>query len=281
MIPSPIRWAGGKSRLRRTLIPMMPEHRHYAEPFAGGAWILFGKPRSDTETLNDLDPELVNFYSILRDRPGDLIESFRWELVSRAEFDRLAATDPGTLGDVQRAHRFFYLVMAGWGGETKYPRFHTAVRDGGHGNRLIGALLHLRQRMEPASRRLAGVEITNLDWRESLERNDRREALVYLDPPYPGNGVNYRHNMRGEAEHRELAGRMADAGCRWVLSTYDTTRAREMFREFHCVPASWKSGLEAGPGERDAGILRKTNRELLVMNFRPTGQIRMPEDEGE
>lgn len=275
MIPSPLRWAGGKSRLRRTLIPMLPEHRRYADPFAGAAWILFGKPRSESETLNDLDGELANFYRVLRDRTEELIESFCWELAARAEFERLAGTDPGTLDDVERAHRFFYLVMAGWGGETLHPRFHTAIRDGGHGNRLIGALLNLRGRMEPAARRLAGVEITNLDWRECIDRHDRPDTLLYLDPPYAGNGVNYRYNMRGEEEHRELTRRLEGAGCRWVLSTYDSSLAHEMLAGFHQVPVSWKSGLRAGP---EGG--RKTNRELLVMNFKPGGQLRMFAEEG-
>lgn len=270
MIRSPIRWAGGKSRLRRTLIPMLPEHRHYAEPFAGGAWVFFGKPRSGTETLNDIDGELANFYRVLRDRAQELIDYFRWELVSRAEFDRHAGTDPETLDEVQRAHRFFYLTMAGWGGESGYPRFQTpAAGDAGHGNRLAGALLNLKDRLWPASERLRGVEISSLDWRECLERHDRPESLLYLDPPYPGNGVNYRHNMRGEAEHRELAERLARAQCRWVLSTYDNALARECYANCRLTPVSWASGMEDGNGGRTV------NRELLVSNFRPQGQLRM------
>ena len=51
--------------------------------------------------------------------------------MSRAEFERLADLDPIQLTDVQRAHRFYYLIMAGWGGELDYPRFQTSITDGG------------------------------------------------------------------------------------------------------------------------------------------------------
>jgi DNA adenine methylase len=140
LINSPIRWVGGKSRLRKQIVALLPPHTCYVEPFAGAAWVLFAKPPSDVEVLNDIDQELVNFFRVVRDKPDELIASFDWTLVSRAEFKRMAALDPLQLSDVQRAHRFYYLVMAGWGGEMDYPRFQTAITDGGHGNRLIGAM---------------------------------------------------------------------------------------------------------------------------------------------
>src|SRR5574341_2431397 len=120
MINSPFKWVGGKSRLRKQIISLLPKHTCYVEPFAGAAWVLFGKPRSDVEVLNDIDQELINFFRVVKEKPQDLIASFEWELVSRAEFERLANMQPGDLSDVQRAHRFYYIIMAGWAGEPNY-----------------------------------------------------------------------------------------------------------------------------------------------------------------
>lgn len=113
MINSPIRWVGGKSRLRKDIIPLIPDHSCYVEPFAGGAWVLFGKKPSPVEVLNDIDGELINFFQVLKHQPEELIKSFEWELVSRAEFERLAQLDPSTLSALERAHRFYYIIMAG------------------------------------------------------------------------------------------------------------------------------------------------------------------------
>lgn len=273
MINSPIRWAGGKSRLRKHIIPMIPQdHSTYVEPFAGGAWVLFGKSPSITEVLNDLDPELITFFQILRDDPQGLIDSFEWELVSRAEFNRLANLDPATLTTVQRAHRFYYLTMACWGAESAFPRFQTSPKDGGHGNRLIGALQHLRDRMEPAHRRLKGVIIHNLDWQQCMRQYDDQRTTMYLDPPYLGNGVNYRYNLRSLQDHRELATHLKNAKSSWILSAYDNENTRNMFQGFHMTPVTSYSGMPTGQAEQQNGRHRSLNQELLITNFTPPKQ---------
>jgi DNA adenine methylase len=262
---SPIRWAGGKSRLRKAIIQLMPLHSCYVEVFGGAAWVLFGKKPSPVEVLNDIDQELINFFRVVRERPADLIASFDLELVSRAEFERLASLDPSTMDDVSRAHRFFYLIMAGWGGELNYPRFQTSITDGGHGNRLIGALETLRQRLEPIHKRLSTVIIENLDWRPCIDRYDREGSLMYLDPPYPENGVNYFHNMREWRDHEALAGRLSQTKCRWILSSYNTGEVHELFAGYCFSYVSSASGMKAKKHEKE----RVTNEEVLITNYDP------------
>ncbi|MCI0506732.1 MAG: DNA adenine methylase [Gammaproteobacteria bacterium] len=235
MINSPFKWVGGKSRLRKQIISLLPKHTCYIEIFSGAAWVLFGKPPSDVEVLNDIDQELVTFFRVVKEKPEKLIASFEWELVSRTEFQRLASLDPTQLTDVQRAHRFYYLIMAGWGGELKYPRFQTSISDGGHGNRLIGALETLKERITPVHARLQTVIIENLDWRKCIERYDRQTTVMYLDPPYPDNGVNYAHNIRSWDEHKELADCLQKTQCKWILSSYDITKIHELYTENYVV----------------------------------------------
>ena len=263
MTPSPLRWAGGKSRLRKHIIPLMPPHHTYCEPFAGAAWTLMGKPQSPLEILNDLDPEVVNFFTVLRDQPREFIRSFYLELVSRAEFHRLADTDPGSLNAVDRAHRFYYLVMAGWGGEYLYPRFQTAIRDAGHGNRLVNALLHLEEKIIPAHRRLRGVTIENQDWLACLQSHDGPDTLFYVDPPYAGNGVNYRYNMRDDESHDRLADALQRCQGLWIASGYDNPSTRRRFQNHWIVP------LTASAGMPDGRRGRSTNLEVLATNFDP------------
>src|SRR5207245_4027495 len=113
-----------------------------------------------------------------KEKPEDLIESFELELVSRAEFERLATLDLMQISEVQRAHRFYYIIMGGWGGELNYPRFATSISDGGHGNRLIGALKTLRARIEPVHRRLRTVIIEIMDWQGWVVRYERARAVI-------------------------------------------------------------------------------------------------------
>ena len=273
MINSPFKWVGGKSRLRKEIIPLIPPHRCYVEPFSGAAWVLFGKPPSPIEVLNDIDEELINFFRVVKRRPEELLMSFDLELVSRSEFYRLADTDPKALSEIERAHRFYYLIMAGWGGEARYPRFQISTSDGGHGNRLIGALRTLRKRIEPVHERLKTVIIENLDWTECIERYDRPGSFMYLDPPYPGNGANYKHNIRSMEEHSVIAERLDRVQSKWMLSSYDTEEVRTQFRHYNIVPIQSSSGMRSSETEaRVSGRKRTLNREVLILNYEPTSE---------
>ncbi len=269
MLNSPLKWVGGKSRLRKAVIALLPPHTCYVEPFAGAAWVLFGKPPSEVEVLNDLDGDLINFFRVLKHQPQELLAAFRWELVARAEFERLAALDPTQLDAVARAHRFYYLIMAGWGGELLYPRFQTSITDGGHGNRLIGALETLEARIAPIHARLRTVLIENLDWAACLDRYDRPGTVMYLDPPYPDNGCNYVHNMRDWESHARLAQRLQHTACQWILSLYDTPRVRELYADYPIVPVQSASGMKV----QKTGSARVVNREVLITNFALTSDI--------
>jgi DNA adenine methylase len=269
MINSPFKWVGGKSRLRKYIIALLPAHSCYVELFAGAAWVLFGKPLSDVEILNDIDQELITFFRVVKEKPEELIASFDLELVSRAEFERLANLKLSELTDVQRAHRFYYLIMAGWGGELDYPRFQTSIRDGGHGNRLIGALKTLRGRIQPVHERLSTVIIENLDWEVCIERYDRKGTVMYVDPPYPGNNVNYVHNMRNWEDHQHLAGRLSECECKWIVSSYDLPDIRELYKAHHITPVQSFSGMHVDKESRE----RFLNREVLITNYPPTESV--------
>ena len=265
MINSPIKWVGGKSRFRTQIVSLLPPHSCYVELFAGGAWVLFAKAPSPVEILNDIDQELINFYRVLREQPQELSESFEWEIVSRAEFERLANTDPNVMTNIQRAHRFFYLIMAGWGGEFNYPRFQTSITDGGHGNRLIGALKHLQDKLLPVHKRLQTVIIECLDWQTCYDRYNRNNVVMYIDPPYPDNKVNYYHNMRSWEEHERLAFNLRRAQCAWILSSYDKPEIRHLYDRNYIIPVQAFSGMVVKKGEGE----RVLNKEVLITNFPP------------
>ncbi len=63
---TPITYYGGKQKLASTIVPLIPEHTLYNEPFAGGAAIMFAKEPSELEVLNDTNKELINFYKVLQ-----------------------------------------------------------------------------------------------------------------------------------------------------------------------------------------------------------------------
>lgn len=79
---SPLSWMGGKSRLAKTIIPLIPEHHCYCEVFAGAAWILFKKEPSQVEIINDLNSDLVTLYRVIRYHLEEFVKHLKWLLVA-------------------------------------------------------------------------------------------------------------------------------------------------------------------------------------------------------
>src|SRR5438477_12018505 len=121
----PLPYIGGKNRLAAKIIALLPEHTTYVEPFAGGAQVFFHKEPSKVEVLNDLNGEIVNFFRVCQWHHEELVRYLKYCLMSRKLYRSLAATNPETLTDVQRAGRFFYLQ------KKKRPARCTSVRDSG------------------------------------------------------------------------------------------------------------------------------------------------------
>src|ERR1043166_5274062 len=109
-----ISWPGGKTRLLKYLLPLIPKHVCYCEPFAGGLAVLLAKPRSQVEVINDINGELVTFYRCVRFHPDVLLTELEFVLNSREEFYDFR-DQPG-LTDIQRASRWFFRNKNCFGG---------------------------------------------------------------------------------------------------------------------------------------------------------------------
>ena len=83
VLKTPISYYGGKQKLVTTILPLIPAHKMYVEPFVGGGAIFFSKPPSHIEVINDTNKELINFYHILQNRFVELQKMVAVTLHSR------------------------------------------------------------------------------------------------------------------------------------------------------------------------------------------------------
>ncbi len=97
-----LRYFGGKWLMAPKIIPFIPPHRIYVEPFGGAGSVLLRKPRSHTEIWNDLDDEIVNLFRVLRhtSHAEELHTKLRLTPFARTEFDHAYEEQPD---DVHRA----------------------------------------------------------------------------------------------------------------------------------------------------------------------------------
>jgi DNA adenine methylase len=251
-VRSPIPYIGGKNHLAASIIDLFPAHTTYVEAFAGGAQVLFHKPPSRVEVLNDLDGEIVNFYRVCQLHYEEFLRSLRFALVSRKVFAQMKASNPASLTDIQRAVRHFYLLKNSFASLVRDPQYHiTVVQPPGFN------LARLPEIIEAAHKRLARVQIENLPYEQILNRYDRPTTLFYLDPPYWGRKL-YRHNFV-EADFVELEKRLRKLRGKFVLSLNDRPEVRKLFAGFNqrTVELHYTAQRKAG----------RRYRELLIANY--------------
>lgn len=83
-IITPLTYYGGKQKLARVIIPLIPPHKTYVEPFVGGGAIFWSKPIAEVEVINDYNRELINFYEMVQNQFVELEKLIRISLHSRS-----------------------------------------------------------------------------------------------------------------------------------------------------------------------------------------------------
>lgn len=247
-----IPWIGGKRRLARHIIPMITQHTCYVEPFAGAAAILFLKPMSKVEVVNDINQDLVSLYRVIQHHLDEFVRQFRWAITSRKIYEWLQDTPPETLTDIQRAARFFYLQKLSFGGKVDGRTFGTATTSPPRLN-----LLRLEEDLSQAHIRLSRVTVEHLPWERCIAKYDRPHSFFLLDPPYwqtEGYGVPFEFD-----QYLALAEQLKTLQGKALLTINDHPDIRDVFSDFQIKPVDINYTVGgAGKG--------KARKELLITN---------------
>lgn len=227
---TPAGYIGGKRNLAQRIVTLIEATPHlaYAEAFVGMGGIFLRRRSAPTvEVINDFSGDVATLFRVLQRHYTAFMDMLRYQVASRREFERLRASDPATLTDLERAARFLYLQRLAFGGKVAGRNFGVTVTGGARFN-----VLKLAPLLEDVHERLAGVVIENLRWQEFLSRYDRPGMLFYLDPPYWGGEADYGAGLFGRDEYAELAARLAQLQGRFILSINDVPEIRALFAGF-------------------------------------------------
>jgi len=243
-IKPPISYYGGKTTMAGRIAALLPAHRHYVEPFAGSLAVLLAKPPAAHETVNDLDGDLVTFWRMLRDRPGDLARACALTPHSRAE--QAGAYEPA--GDeLERARRVWVLLTQGRSGTLRRTGWRHYADPRGSRHSMPDYLASYRDRIAAAAARIARV---SLECRPALDVIDaygrHAEVLLYVDPPYLAStrkSTNYRHEMQRPEQHRDLAAALRSCRAAVVLSGYPSPLYDDLYAGWHRID------LDTGTGQ--------------------------------
>jgi DNA adenine methylase len=249
----PIPYVGGKNRFIEKILPLIPAHTTYVEPFAGGAQVFFQKTPSKVEVLNDLDGQLVNFYRVCQSHHEELLRHLRFMIVSREWYARLQQTPPEMLTDIQRASRYFFLQKSTYGGKPANQSYAVHVTQPPNFSRQRIAKL-----IEETHERLGRVQIENLPYDAVIAKFDRPASFFYIDPPYYGVRGLYRFDFTHQ-DFENLARVLRGIKGKFLLSTNDHPVVRNLFSDFDLESFPMAYSIQSQAGKR--------YQELLIKNY--------------
>lgn len=259
MLKSPIRWQGGKSRLREDIIRRFPPHVVYAEVFGGGGWVLFGKERSRVEVYSDINAELVNFFRVIQEDWEALARLFEWALYARDEFERIMKRRVQQRDPVTRAYDFYYRVYSHFG-----AKYNDSDDWGYTRSKPAHDMSKVKEKFKVAHERLIGVYIENRSFEEVIQRYDSPDTFFYCDPPYLGlSGYLYKFNETHHMRLRELLGTIKG---KFLLSINDHPQVREWYAPFVMEEIETRYSIAKERKGKEAA------KELLISNYAQGGE---------
>ncbi|MBP2147910.1 DNA adenine methylase [Xanthobacter flavus] len=247
-------YIGGKKQLAARLVALIQRVPHvtYAEPFVGMGGIFLRRTRAPRcEVINDISGDVATFYRILQRHYQPFMDLLKWRITAREEFERLLATPPETLTDLERAARFLYLQRAAYGGKVAGRSFGVSVGTSGRFD-----ITRLAALLDDLHSRLSGVVIERLPYGEFIDRYDSPETLFYLDPPYAGSEEDYGAGVFAPDDFPALAAQLSTLKGRFILTLNDTAAVRATFDAFERSEVTLTYTIASGAA--------KSVRELII-----------------
>lgn len=215
-----LNYPGAKWGMAAEIVSIMPPHRSYLEPFFGSGAVLFNKPPSAIETVNDIDGDIVNFFQVLREQPDRLAEAISLTPYAREVFDD-AHANRGT-DAFDRAYRFAIRSKMGHGFKTYQKtgfKIDVYARERSY---CVSCWNRMPKDLLEAAQRLKQVQIENHPALDLIRRFNYENVLIYADPPYllkTRGGKQYRHEMT-EQDHVDLLDALKQHKGSVILSGY-------------------------------------------------------------
>lgn len=231
-----LKYPGSKWAVAKWIVGHFPDHHSYLEPFFGSGAVLFAKPPSAIETINDVDGDVVNLFRWIRDNPDALAHAVRWTPYARDVYNQAWKRLPTETDSFQRALDFYARCMMGYGFKTGNGK--TGFKVDVQGRESAYACRHWEETPEAimaAASRLRRVQIENRDALSLIGRFNFRDVLIYADPPYLMStryGKQYRYEM-DEYDHKLLLRALKAHRGPVVLSGYDSELYNQELAGWH------------------------------------------------
>lgn len=225
-----LKYPGSKWNTAEWIVNHFPagyEKMNYFEPYFGSGAVFFTKNRSQIETVNDIDDDVVNLFQVARDFPEQLARAIYFTPWARAEYRK--SYDREDSDAVEQARRFLVRMWQAIGAKSYCSTGWRKNAKRATGNvcsftiSLPENIIAVAERLKPAAGNKI-VQIENKPALELIKRHNTSNTLIYADPPYVlssrKNKKIYKFEMSDE-DHHELITALINHKGPVVISNYD------------------------------------------------------------
>lgn len=261
-----LKYPGAKWRIADWIIAQFPKHHTYLEPYFGSGAVLFNKPASAIETVNDLDWDVCNLFHCIRNDAQRLASKIaltpfardEYEDTFKIQFDELMSQiDP-----YEKARQFLVKCWQGHGFRTN--GYKVGWKNDVQGRENMYATYNwyrLPEWIIGIVDRLKQVQIENRPAIEVIQRHKYSKVLIYCDPPYlldTRTGKQYKHEMT-EQDHVELLETLLQHPGPVMISGYESDLYNNTLK-------GWRKNQIQSNAEYYSG---KSRIETIWMNYKP------------
>ncbi|MCD6055099.1 MAG: adenine methylase [Gammaproteobacteria bacterium] len=232
-----LKWAGGKFRLLERILPLLPPGKCLIEPYVGSGAV-FLNSHYNRYILNDVNPDLINLYTIVQSRPAHYIAQaksfFHSKYNTEKQYYALRERFNQSQDPEERSALFLYLNRHGYNGLCRYNKKGLFNVPFGRYQKPYFPAEEIMAFAEKAKR----VRFVCQDFQEVMKKATVG-SVIYCDPPYvPLSHTAYftqycqtDFGTREQTRLADLAKHLRTRGITTIISNHDTQFTRELYRE--------------------------------------------------
>lgn len=259
-LKTPITYYGGKQLMVKYILPLIPKHNLYCEPFAGGAAIFFAKEASGVEVLNDTNRELINFYRVVQADFTSLEKEIKITLHSR-DLHRKASViynNPDMFSELKRAWALWVLSVQGFAGQLDSSWGYDKAKN--------STPKKVENKKEAFTTdlaiRLQQVQIECADALYIIRSRDTKDSFFYIDPPYFNSDMGH-YDGYSKDDFEALLKLLTELQGTFLLSSYPSDILTKYTKQYGWHTLAFKGNVSVGAKSGK----KKSKIEVLTGNY--------------
>lgn len=249
---SPLRYPGGKTRGCKILHEILSCYFDFKKLkcvvspfFGGGSFEFFLSNKYGYKIFaNDIYYYLSNFWRVCKTNKKELcILLENSPNIDKEIFTHYQKSLKLTNNKILQAYYFFILNRCSFNGKVNSGGFSKSAARDRFTKSSINSILNLN---------LSNFVISNHDFEIFLKNKNKKNSLIFLDPPYFSNKKSKLYgnfgNLHTDFDHIRLF-RHLSTKYNWVMTYDNCSFIKNLYKDFEQIEVSWSYGMTASKKE--------------------------------